>query len=91
MGVTDPNNGEPLRTGDSLFSAAINPLTGRLYLAWQSARFSSGQYDESLLITSGNAGRTWTSPKVVSTRYRGPAFLPTIAINSAGLIFVTSR
>jgi hypothetical protein len=89
VGVTDPNNGKPLRTGDSLFSATINPLTGRLYLAWQSARFSSGQYDESLLITSGNAGRTWTSPKVVSTRYGGPAFLPTIAVNTAGQVGLT--
>jgi hypothetical protein len=89
VGVTDPNNGKPLRTGGSLFSAAINPLTGRHYLAWQSARFSSGQYDESLLITSGNAGSTWTSPKVVSTRYGGSAFLPTIAVNAAGLVGLT--
>jgi hypothetical protein len=89
VGVSDPNTGKPLRTGDSLFSAAINPLTGRLYLTWQSARFTSGQYDESLLVTSGDAGRTWSSPKVVSTRYGGPAFLPTIAVNSAGLVGLT--
>jgi hypothetical protein len=89
VGVTDPNSGKLLRTGDSLFSAAINPLTGRLYVAWQSARFTSGEYDESLIITSGNAGSTWTSPKVVSTRYGGPAFLPTIAVNPAGLVGLT--
>jgi hypothetical protein len=86
VGVFDPNNGEYLRTGDSLFSLAINPLTGRLYVAWQSSQFSAGQYDEALLITSGDHGRTWTSPKVVSTRYGGPAFLPTIAVNSAGTV-----
>jgi hypothetical protein len=78
-----------VRTGDSLFSAAVNPTTGRLYLAWQSGALSSGQYDESLLITSGNGGRTWTAPKVVSTRYGGPAFLPTIAVSSAGLVGLT--
>jgi BNR repeat-like domain len=87
--VTDPKTGEYLRTGDSLFSVAIDPRTGRLYLAWQSASLSAGQYDESLLVTSGNAGRTWTSPTVVSTRYGGQAFLPTIAVNTAGQVGLT--
>jgi hypothetical protein len=86
VGVTDPATGRRLRTGDSLFSVAINPLTGRLYLAWQSARFSSGRFDESLLTTSADGARTWTSPEVVSTRYGGPAFLPTVAVNSAGQV-----
>jgi hypothetical protein len=89
VGVVDPNNAAALRTGDSLFSAAIDPRTGRMYLAWQSAALSSGEYDESLLITSRDSGRTWTSPKVVSTRYGGPAFLPTIAVNHAGLVGLT--
>jgi hypothetical protein len=89
VGVTDPNSGAFLRTGDSLFSAAVNPTTGRLYLAWQSGALSSGHFDESLLISSGNGGRTWTSPTVVSTRYGGPAFLPTIAVNSDGLVGLT--
>jgi hypothetical protein len=89
VGVADPNNGAYLRTGDSLFSAAINPRNGRLYLTWQSAAASSSQYDESLLVTSGDGARTWTSPKVVSTRYGGPAFLPTIAVNSAGMAGLT--
>src|SRR5450631_3470848 len=35
VSVTDPNNGAYVRTGDSLFSAAVNPTSGRLYLAWQ--------------------------------------------------------
>ena len=86
VGVRDPHTGAYLRTGDSLFSAAVNPLTGQLYLAWQSARYTSGRYDEALLVTSRNAGRTWTSPKVLSTRYGGPAFLPTIAVNAAGRV-----
>jgi hypothetical protein len=89
LGVFDPKNHKYLRTGDSLFSAAVDPATGRLYLAWQSAALSSGQYDESLLITSGDGGQTWTSPKVVSTRYGGPAFLTTIAVNSAGRVGLT--
>jgi hypothetical protein len=33
VGVLVPNNGGYLRTGDSLFSVATNPSTGRLYLA----------------------------------------------------------
>jgi hypothetical protein len=89
VGVADPNNGALLRTGDTLFSAAVNPVTGRLYLAWQSAALSSGQFDESLLITSGDDARTWTFPRVVSTRYGGPAFLPTIAVSTAGLVGLT--
>jgi hypothetical protein len=86
VGVFDPNNGRHLRTGDGLFSVAINPLTGRLHLAWQSARFSAGQYDESLLATSDDGGRSWSAPTVLSTRYGGPAFLPTIAVNSTGRV-----
>jgi hypothetical protein len=38
------------------------------------------------LITSANGGSTWTPAKVVSTRYGGPAFLPTIAVNPAGQV-----
>ena len=89
VGVTDPGSGEYLRTGDSLFSAAVSPLTGRLYLAWQSGALNTGLYDESLLVTSGDSGRTWTSPTVVSTRTGGPAFLPTIAVSPAGLVGLT--
>ena len=89
VGVVDPNNGKLLRTGDSLFSVATDPRTGRLYLAWQSGALNGGRYDESLLVTSGDQGRTWTSPKVVSTRTGGPAFLPTIAVNPAGQLGLT--
>jgi hypothetical protein len=87
--VTDPKTGAYLRTGDSLFSVAIDPGTGRLYLAWQGAALSSGLYDESLLVTSADGGRSWTSPTVVSARYGGPAFLPTITVSSAGQVGLT--
>src|SRR5207302_189730 len=39
VGVHDPRNGAPLRTGGGLPSAAIDPETGRLYVAWESPRF----------------------------------------------------
>ncbi len=89
VGVADPSSGAYLRTGDSLFSAAVSPITGRLYLAWQSGALNGGQYDESLLVTSGNAGRSWSAPTVVSTGTGGPAFLPTISVSTPGLAGLT--
>lgn len=42
VGVTDPNTGEPVRTGDIIPEPAIDPASGQLYVVWQDSRFNGG-------------------------------------------------
>lgn len=87
--VTDPNTGEPLRTGDIIPEPAIDPVTGQLYVVWQDSRFNGGQYDEIALSTSTNGGRTWSTPVRVNTPTGRPAFNPSVRVNSAKTVAVT--
>jgi len=45
-GVTDPNTGEVIRTGDIIPEPALDPISGKLYVVWQDARFNGRSYDE---------------------------------------------
>jgi hypothetical protein len=85
---TDPNTGAGLRTGEGLPSAAINTSTGQLYVVWSDNRFT-GTVNQIVITTSTNGGSTWTAPKVISTVTGTPAFTPTVAVNSAGIVGVT--
>jgi hypothetical protein len=42
-----------------------------------------------VISTSKDGGKTWTTPKVISTVTGRPAFTPTVAVNSAGVVGVT--
>jgi len=85
---TDPNTGAALRTGEGLPSAAIDPSTGQLYVVWSDNRFT-GTVNQIVSTTSTDGGSTWTAPKVISTVTGRPAFTPTVAVNSAGVVGVT--
>ncbi|WP_324842156.1 sialidase family protein [Actinocrinis sp.] len=85
---TDPNTGAPLRTGEGLPSVAIDPSTGQLYVVWSDNRFT-GTVNQIVLTTSTDGGKTWTAPAVISTVTGAPAFTPTVAVNSAGVVGVT--
>ncbi|MGF6757132.1 sialidase family protein [Paraburkholderia sp. GAS42] len=87
--VTDPNTGEPVRTGDVIPEPAIDPATGQLYVVWQDSRFNGGQYDEIALSTSSDGGQTWSAPLRVNTPSGRPAFNPGVRVNSAGTVAVT--
>ena len=87
--VTDPNTGEPLRTGDVIPEPAIDQATGQLYVVWQDSRFSSGQFDEIALSTSTDGGNSWSSPIRVNTPEGRPAFNPSVRVNTAGVVGVT--
>ncbi|CAB3714509.1 sialidase family protein [Paraburkholderia rhynchosiae] len=89
VSVTDPNTGEPVRTGDIIPEPAIDPATGQLYVVWQDSRFNGGQYDEIALSTSTDGGRTWSAPVRVNTPSGRPAFNPNVRVNSAGTVAVT--
>jgi hypothetical protein len=87
--VVDPNTNEPLRTGDIIPEPAIDPATGQLYVVWQDARFSGGQYDEIAISTSTDGGATWSAPARVNTPTGRLAFNPAVRINSSGTVAVT--
>ena len=89
VGVTDPNTGALIRTGDIIPEPAIDPNTGQLYVVWQDSRFNGGNFDEVALSTSTNGGATWSAPIRVSTPTGRPAFTPAIIVNSAGTVGVT--
>jgi hypothetical protein len=90
LGVIDPNTGEHLRTGDGLQEQAINPVTGKLYVVWQSStnyvknlKQSIGRWDNEILLSSSvDGGHTWSAPSVVHALASGlPTFTPTVAVN----------
>lgn len=89
VGVTDPNTGEAVRTGDIIPEPAIDPATGQLYVVWQDSRFNGGLYDEIAMSTSSDGGRTWSAPIRVNTPSGRPAFNPSVRVNSTGSIAIT--
>jgi Neuraminidase (sialidase) len=88
-GVTDPNTGQEIRTGDIIPEAAIDPATGRLYAVWQDSRWSGGSYDEVALSTSPDGGGSWTAPVRVNRPTGRAAFNPAVAVSSNGTVGVT--
>lgn len=85
--VKTPNTGAIIRAGN-LPQAAMGPL-GRLYVVWSDARFSGGAYEEVAISYSSDGGFHWSTPTRVNPPYGGPAFTPSIAINSLGVAGVT--
>ncbi|MGC3026033.1 sialidase family protein [Burkholderia sp. DN3021] len=89
VGVTDPNTGEPVRTGDIIPEPAIDPASGQLYVVWQDSRFNGGKYDEIALSTSTDGGASWSAPLQVNTPTGRPAFNPSVRVDNTGAVMVT--
>jgi len=89
--VTDPNTGQTIRTGDIIPEPAIDPASGQLYVVWQDARFTNGQFDKVALSTSTDGGASWSTPIQVNTNTPAnrPGFTPSVRVNSAGVVGVT--
>jgi hypothetical protein len=88
VGTTDPNNDNGVRDSVLLFTVALGP-TGTIYVAWQDARFSNGQYDGIALSYSTNDGNTWSTPVEVNGDTSAAAFTPTLNVSAAGVIALT--
>lgn len=88
VGVTHPNTGAPVRTGDIIPEPAVDPVTGQLYVVWQDSRFNGGHYDEVAISTSTDGGATWTAPARVNTPKGVPAFTPSVRV-AGGKVGVT--
>ena len=64
-GVTDPEDGHDVRTGDSIPEIAVDNVTGSLYVVWQDARFTG--HEQVALSKSVDGGLHWSPTKRVST------------------------
>ncbi len=95
-GTVTPDLQEPVRDAGLLFDPAVDPHNGNLYVVWQDNRFSrKNAVDQIAFAMSTNGGRTWSNPikinKTPSNANEGreAAFVPTIAVNSDGVLVAT--
>jgi hypothetical protein len=97
-GVVDPDDGDPVRTGDIIPDIAVDPSSGQLYAVWQDKRFSDGLFRRHYSIalsTSTDGGLTWSSAvKVNNTPTNIPsgnqqAFTPAVDVAQDGTVSVT--
>lgn len=100
IGVTDPESGDPVRTGDIIPDVAVdrNPASpgfGNLYVVWQDARFNGFQNDSIAFSMSTDGGFTWSAAiKVNKTPTNIPAgsqqaFTPSVHVAADGTVAVT--
>jgi BNR repeat-like domain len=93
--ITDPETGDPVRTGDIIPEVAVDPASGALYVVWQDARFSDGEFDSIAFSQSLDGGLTWSEPiKVNLTPTNVPpgnqqAFTPSVHVAADGTVGVT--
>ncbi len=95
IGVSDPEDGDPVRTADIIPDVAVDPRSGQLYAVWQDARFSGGLFDSVVLSTSSNGGLTWSNPVKVNKTPTGilpgnqQAFTPAVDVAADGTVSVS--
>jgi hypothetical protein len=91
----DPNNGQPLRTGEDLPAVAVNSHNGALYAVWVDARFNGFQYNATAFSQSTDGGLTWSAPiQVNKTPTNIPlgnqqTITPNVAVANNGTVGVT--
>jgi hypothetical protein len=95
IGVTDPETGDPVRTGDIIPDIAVDPASGRLYASWQDAGVNGGQADGIAFSQSLDGGLTWSAPIKVNRTPTGipignqQAFTPSVDVSANGTVAVT--
>jgi hypothetical protein len=93
VGVTDPQSGAPIRTGDIIPEPAIDARTGKLYVVWQDPRYNTVDPNEDqLVISSSSAGGltgTWSTPTQVNDPRDRAAFTPAIKVLPNGQVAVS--
>lgn len=88
IGAADPEDGEPIRGGEVVPSSAVDG-GGRIWVAWQDARFSGGVRDGVVLAVSQDGGLGWSAPVLVNRAPSAQAFRPAVAASAAGAVAVT--
>jgi hypothetical protein len=85
--VRTPDDGRPLRTGESVPDIAIDRRTGAIYVVWQEAASGTPVVR---LSKSIDGGLTWSAPQTVNDSPAGtPAFTPAVDVNDSGAVAVT--
>jgi hypothetical protein len=96
VGVVTPDSGQAIRDAAILYSVAVNPVTGAIYLAWQDDRFSTATcttptgsipIDGIVFSESDNGGVTWSAPVKINktpanatNACRQQAFIPAVVV-----------
>jgi hypothetical protein len=95
IGITDPESGDLVRTGDIVPDVAVNATNGRLYAVWQDARFSGFQNDSIAFSQSLDGGLTWSRPAKINKTPTGlpagdqQAFTASVDVAADGTISAT--
>jgi len=106
VGVVTPDTGRRVRDASILYSAAVNPVSGAIYLAWQDARFSSTTcttptrtipIDGIAFSESDDGGVTWSAPVMINRTpanaanpCRQQAFIPAVVATGDGKTIVVT-
>ncbi|QCP52784.1 exo-alpha-sialidase [Trinickia violacea] len=106
VGVVTPDSGQAMRDASLLYSIAVNPVTGAIYLAWQDDRFSTGTcttptgsipVDGIVFSESDNGGATWSAPVMINQTpanatnpCRQQAFIPAVVATGDGKTIVVT-
>ncbi len=89
--VSDPETGDPVRTGDIIPEVASDerPGTDNVYVVWQDARFTGFERDQIAFSRSTDGGETWSAPvRINNRRFETQAFTPAIRVDDEGNIAV---
>jgi len=93
--VSDPDTGDPVRTGDIIPDIAVDAASGRLYAVWQDASLNGGQADAIAFSQSLDGGLTWSAALKVNKTPTGipvgdqQAFTGSVDVSANGTIAVT--
>ena len=83
-----PLSGEQVVLAEDILQTAIDPKSGTIFVAFADGRFFDGKKLGISLTYSEDNGRTWTTPRSVSSPKEQTAWLPAIAVNDAGAVGV---
>jgi hypothetical protein len=106
VGVVTPDSGQPVRDASILYSVAVNPVSGAIYLTWQDDRFSTSActtptgsipIDGIVFSESDDGGATWSTPVMVNKTpvnatnpCRQQAFIPAVVASGDGNTIVVT-
>lgn len=82
------------RAGENLETAAVDPKTGRIYVAWEDNRFRTDVVNDVVITHSDDGGLTWTPVQRVNpgkTDDFVEHFTPAIAVGNDGILRVMYR
>ena len=94
VGGDDGNATPGHRAGDGLPTAALHPVTGRLYVAWQDTRYRTDTLNDIVISWSDDSGVTWTVPRPVNPGPRDDLvehFTPAVGVGADGIVRLAYR